>query len=460
MAGRTSGSVGVVATIVTLSVLTLGFFVAFAVYFGKNSSAVRDLAQFRQEQQDIIGSERNTDTVRALTEEAKKSPEKSLVAYLVSSREALLQRITGDKRDTLAGIEARLEGVEDADAPLVSMIKNRDATIQGLRQQLTQSDAARQQAVADLQSEVGRLQQLEARHRASIEELNNQVGIYKSEVDEHGTRSDKVIAQASEQVGRIKNEAAESDKRLQDRVNELNERNLILEAQLATLRGTRSKDLFKGQDEAALVDGRVISLNEADRSIVIDIGLDKKVVLGMPFAVYPNAAAMQPNAAGEYARGKAALEVIRVSATTATCRVTSELKGNPVVRGDVIANPLYDPSKQYTFVVTGGFDTDRDGLASAVEKSDIEAMIVAWGGKVASNLAGDVDFVVLGARPALPPRPGVNAPLEVVLEFQRRLGDVTRYDDMQKEAVATSVPVLNENRLYTLIGKTPAPTRR
>jgi hypothetical protein len=66
----------------------------------------------------------------------------------------------------------------------------------------------------------------------------------------------------------------------------------------------------------------------------------------------------------------------------------------------------------------------------------------------------------MGGRPVLPPRPGADAPLEVALEFTRRFRDVERYDNLLREATATGIPVLNENRLYTLTGKTPRPVRR
>jgi len=79
---------------------------------------------------------------------------------------------------------------------------------------------------------------------------------------------------------------------------------------------------------------------------------------------------------------------------------------------------------------------------------------------VDDELGGDTDFLVLGQRPILPPRPDASAPLEVVQEFIRRQKDLERYDDLYKKARDTSVPILNENRLYTLIGKTPSRVAR
>jgi hypothetical protein len=179
-------------------------------------------------------------------------------------------------------------------------------------------------------------------------------------------------------------------------------------------------------------------------------------VLGMTFSVYSDKSQIRPDADGNYPRGKATLEVINVGESSSTCRITSEARGNPVVKGDVIANPIYDPNKTYKFVVFGNFDANRDGAATALERQDINAMIESWGGKVADDLTGDVDFLVLGERPILPPRPSAESPFEIVQEFIRRQRDVERYDQLSARATATSIPILTENRLYTLVGKTPS----
>ena len=42
------------------------------------------------------------------------------------------------------------------------------------------------------------------------------------------------------------------------------------------------------------------------------------------------------------------------------------------------------------------------------------AWIKDWGGSVTDELVGDVDFIVLGARPPIPPEPSASQPIEVV----------------------------------------------
>ena len=72
-----------------------------------------------------------------------------------------------------------------------------------------------------------------------------------------------------------------------------------------------------------------------------------------------------------------------------------------------------------------------------------------------AEISGDTDFVVLGEKPILPPAPGPGAPVSVIQEYVRLQQEIARYDDLLFSAQDTSMPVLNQNRLRTLIGDFP-----
>ncbi len=460
MAGKSTGFGGTGITIVLLSVGALGLFVAFAVFYGKYSDARQQLEQYKKDNEAIVKQgEANRDDVRGLMTEAR-GANKSLVSYLVDNRDSLMLRISGDKKDTLNTIESKLQGVEGADQPLLTMVRSRDASIAGLKTEAEQASAARDAARTDLTNELSRIKQIEDGHRSTLTQLNADISRYKDEVEQYRKGADDYKTATQAQFDTAKGEWNENEKRLNDQVSRLTEQKLILEAQIAKLRNDRASQLFRGQDESALVDGGVISVNEGERTVAVNLGRKQKVVLGMTFAVYSSPQAIKPDDAGVYSPGKATLEVINVGEASSTCRVTSEMRGNPVVRGDVVANAVYDPNKVYKFVVYGSFDADRDGLATPVEKDALEAMIRTWGGDIVSDVQGDVDFVVLGERPSLPPRPAEDAALALQLEYKNRVAEVEKYDQLFRQGASTGVPVLNENRLYTLIGKTPAAARR
>ncbi len=457
MAGRTSTSFGVAATIVILGIVSLTFFVLTAVFFNKFYDAKRSVDQLQSDQNKIVSAaERNRDDVLTLVKDAERE-KKSLVAYLVDSQSTVMEKVTGSKRDTLTELTKKLAAVKGTDsAPLLTLVQDRDSRIATLDDNLKVAESARQQAQADQLNEVARVKGLLESHQKTVDALGAEVGTYKTEVDKYRAGADGYKASVDAQAERERSDAADTKQRLEGQLAKVSDEKLVLEGQLAALRGVKSVEAFRGRPEQANVDAEVIAVNGGERQATIGIGSNQKVVLGMTFAVYGDANSIKPAADGKYPAGKATLEVISVEPSTSTARITSEVRGNPIVRGDVIANAVYDPNKQYKFVVFGNFDVDRDGVPTPLERSDMEALIITWGGKLEADLSGDADFVVLGQRPLLPPRPSQDAPFEVVQEFIRRQREVDRYDGLQKQAESTSVPVLNENRLYTLIGKTPA----
>jgi len=461
MAGRTSTSFGVAATITVLAVAALGFFVAFAIFYGKFASRGQELQAAKQNVADFIRPEEmNQDNVRNLVEESKKD-RKSLVGYLVSNREGLMQKVTGSGRDSLSDLATKLQGVPGGDtSALIPLLKQQQQQIDSLSKQVEQANAAVLAAQTNHQNESARIRDIEANHQRTINDLNAQVNQYKEELDGIRNGTDDYKKKVDAQVDSIKQAAAETEARLNASIGKLTEEKVIVESQLNALRSQKNLAVVRPGDEGALVDGTVVQTDGASRQVYISLGTKNHVVLGMTFTVYTNAEAIRPDADGNYPRGKATLEVTSVGENSSTCRITSEVRGNPVVKGDVVANAVYDPNKSYRFVVYGNFDTNRDGAATTLERDDVRAMIESWGGAVVSDLGGDTDFLVLGERPITPPRPDSSAPLEVILEFQRRDQEAQRYDALYRQSQASSLPVLNENRLYTLIGKSPASNRR
>lgn len=460
MAGRTSTSFGIAATITVLALATLGFFVAFAIFYGKYNSASVKLATAQGQVAEYVRSdEMNQDGVRNLVAEAK-TQNKSLVGYLVDNREAMMARITGSGRDSLTDLASKLQNVPGAqNSSLMGLIQQQQQQIATLTRDRDAAEAAKLAAQADQQNESARIRSIESSHQQTIDQLNGVIGQLRAEVDSYRSGTDDYKKRLDAQADSLRQAAAETESRLNDTIKRLSEEKLILESQLNSLRSQRNLAVMRPGDEAALVDGTVIGTDGAMRQAFVSLGARNKVVLGMTFSVYSSAASIRPDADGNYPPGKATLEVISVGENSSTCRIVSEVRGNPVVKGDVIANAVYDPAKTYKFVVFGNFDADRDGIATALERDDVRAMIESWGGQVIDDLTGEADFLVLGERPITPPRPGSDAVLEMVLEYQRRERDVQRYDGLFRQAQTTSVPVLNENRLYTLIGK-PVAGRR
>ena len=106
----------------------------------------------------------------------------------------------------------------------------------------------------------------------------------------------------------------------------------------------------------------------------------------------------------------------------------------------------------YNFVVFGNFDTNNDFVYTPQERSELAALVEEWGGRVESDISGETDFVVLGQRPTLPPAPKIDDPIEIVQRYRRLAQEQRKYDDLFNTASNTGIPVLNQNRFYTLTG--------
>lgn len=451
MAARTSSSLGVGILVTVLGIATLGLFVTTVIMWSMASNAKKQVQDLEQGTQEFIRlEERGRDTVVRLKDPAKRA-NKSVVGYMIESQGKIMSMVTGNAGDSADDIAKKFG---ETTAPnLLAMARDYRTQIESLTKQLTDANAAKDRALEDKIAEVKRVQSIDEQLKTTVAALNADLGKYKDEVDKLRSSINEYKATADQQVQKTRDEASAKEADLNKQLDTV-QRELVLTKSLAQklqdeLKGKR----IAGQSEYSLVDAKVIGVNSFDGTAVIDIGRDNKLVVGMPFAVYSEPTAIRPDGeTGDYPEGKAAVEVIKVEQDTATVRVLREKRGNPVVRGDVLANAVYDPKKTYVFVIYGNFDTNHDGRATIQEQADYRAKIASWGGKVMDELSGEVDFLVLGERPVLPPEPASTAPVEVVDEYLRLQRAAKRYDELFKKATETSIPVLNENRLNTLIG--------
>ena len=476
MASRGGAGVGVVVTISILSIVSLGLFVSTIVFYG-NLNKARDLNESSEQtlKTYIRDQERQDPQISLLADAASKEHE-SVVGYLHNSLDRAMKTIEGSDRGTFDNMMSRLDSVklpgiaratgwsgDDANAPALSKLAEgtpMKSLLISANQFISQLEDEKQAALdaktvaqADLANELSRSQARDKAHKATLAAVNDELAQYRSEVDAYRAGMQQHETDMDSRVSRISQDFSSKESQYLDRITALEEDNSRLRNQLDVLRGERKKDLFQGQAEESLVDGHVIAIDAAEGTAMIDLGRSNKIRVGLTFAVYSEPSAIHADANGNYPRGKASLEVIRVDDKTAICRVIGERAGNPVVRGDVIANAVYDPNKTYKFLLVGNFDTNRDGIATESERAGIAAMIKGWGGNVTDDLTGDVDFLVMGQRPTLPPEPPIDAPIAIVEQFVRAQQIIARYDKLFEQAGATSIPVLNENRLRTLVGQ-------
>lgn len=452
MAGK-GGSGGMIGAVVAATILAVGFFVATIVFFAKANKLQTELSQALADSTEIVApGERNADATRTLVDQAKQD-RKTLVSYLSESMRQTMRKVSGNERETLKSLTERLASVPGADTtPILELLKDRDATIADLTKRLDEASAAAQAAQADLQTEVGRIGTMVENQKTTIAAMEAEVGKYKAEVEQHRKNTTDTIAANNQRVDDVRRQSTDDKASAEDRLSKLKQENLILTGQLAELRGKTASSSVRANDPAALVDGRVVGVSPGENTAFIDLRRADRLVLGMTLEVYDGGTAIRADENGDYPKGKATIEVIRVGDETSACRIVRETRGNPVVRGDSVANAIYDPNKSYSFVVAGDFDLGGDGIATASERDEVSAVIAAWGGRTLPDITGATDFLVLGERPRLPPAPPPDAPIAVINEYIRLQRTALEYDRLFETARQTGIPVLNQSRLYTLTG--------
>lgn len=454
MAARSGSGTGMAVAVAILGVFTLGLFITTVIFISKTNATRREYATLQQEVRDYIrDDERQNDRITQIRAAAA-AEGKSVVGYLNDSIKTAMRITTGDESGTIADLSRRVSSIQGADAGgLLAVLRDRDLQIANLQKRAQDAEDARNRAQADLQNSVKRVAELEEAQRRALQAINDDVTVTMDEVDKYREDFNQAKAAMEQRVQRIEEQARIREAELTGQIRELQQQAAIATDTIKKLQEQLRGKSFKPGDEFALVDGEVIGVDTASGQYFLSLGAKDRVTLGMTFEVYPDAGTIRPDeVTGEYPAGKATLEIIRIEDASSVARVVREKRGNPIVRGDVVANPIYDPKKVYKFLIYGNFDANRDGVYTPQEQAEIEAMIRAWGGQVVDSLSGDIDFLVLGSKPVLPPAPPSTAPVAVVDEYVRLRRVVQEYDRLFEQAQATAIPVLNENRLRTLLG--------
>lgn len=452
MASRGNSSASLLIAFTLTAVTALALFITTVIFYGQTSKAKKDLEAAQAASREFLGGQTDLPWAARWQEQAR-TARQPVLAYMNASWEEMMRRTLGDGQATPEAFKSAVGSIPGADsAALTQVIGQLSRRIEGLDNQLADANEATAAARADLQSEVQRVSQLQTSHDSTIDAMNDQVGRYKGELDHFRTLVEETISENNERVDRIRRESANREATLQSRIAQLEEETLRLEGQLKSLRESQVASSLLPQDESSLVDGRIIGSDPAQSAVFIDLGRSDRVVLGMSFEVYSTSAAIRPDDDGNYPPGKATIEIIRINDGSSVARIVRESRSNPLVEGDVIANAVYDPKKVYHFVVFGNFDVDGDRIARPEEQGPIRGIITNWGGLLDEDITGRTDFLVLGERPYLPPEPPIDAPVPLIQQYIDLNKAIHEYDRLFESAIKASIPILNQNRLFTLTG--------
>ena len=131
-----------------------------------------------------------------------------------------------------------------------------------------------------------------------------------------------------------------------------NNKAALLAVDNTNLKETLNKITNQSFDNA---DGQVVRVAAELDTVFIDIGRSVGLTNNRTFAVYD-----QSVINFKTATPKASIEVVQVGSFDAEARITDENPVDPILKGDHILNPVWDPGFSLKLALAGRFDLDGD----------------------------------------------------------------------------------------------------
>ena len=458
MAVRSGAGTGVVVSLVVFILTTVFLLVLTIVFYAGKTREMEERAKADASLAEYVKpAQRNSDLFKGFQAAAKNSNQ-SVAQYLSGRYESVMTFVGSDPAGGVDGIKTDFArfNVKDTDTLRNRMgamnqdLNARQTEIQSLKDNMTALSAQ----IAEKEAQ---LEQAKKDHQTAMDGVETQIKGYRDSADEYRRKLEEAIDELNRAKDTLRARYESEIADLRTETDTLARENGVLKGKIDVFENARAKDRMQGSNPGLLVDGTIIDAPGSSDQVFIDRGRKDRIVLGMTFEVYADKAQLRPNPqTGEMPRGKASLQVTKVADTTSTCKVTRSVPGQPLVRGDVVANAVYDPNYRFKILVHGKFDIDADGKPTETEAEYLRSLVLNWGGTVVEGdtLPGDLDFLVLGAEPPRPVPPPDDASAVVIADFIKKNEANAKYNELFRQAREAQIPVLNANRFFILIGHT------
>ena len=455
MAIRSSAGTGVIVSLVVFILISIFLLVMSILFYSGKTEAINESKTMAAQLDEYARpNERNAEALNAVKDAAKKD-RKSVLGFVLDQHNSMKTWVDGNPNSSVDSIKRRFDEFGDG-TTLYNAMKNMNRQLADSGNEL----ASLKERIAAMQAEHdGLMAQVEEANRARDTLLaaeSKQLETYRTATDEHLGEIAQVREKMETASDKLRDRYTDEIKQLQDEGDALRHDTVGLKSRIEELEAYRSENRLKPPDPATLVDGRIIDIAGSNNQVYVDRGQQDQIVLGMTFEVYDDASQIRPQADGQFPRGKASLQIIKVGKNTSTAKITRSTFGRPVVREDVIVNAIYDPNYKFKFLVHGQFDIDGDGRPTEEDAAYLRSQIENWGGIVmhGETLPGDLDFLVLGVTPPDPPRPAQDASMLQQQDYIRQKTIFHTYQKLSEQAQNAKIPTLNATRLHILTGGT------
>lgn len=454
MAIRSGAGTGVIVSLVVFVLATVFLLVLSIVFYVGNREQIETVRNAESMLQVYATSRERSDDYVIKFVALADAANQSVTGYLNDQLEQRNRMLTGNPSETIERLQIQFSGNVSESSPLVLTLTNLQSQIKSVKQELdarVEELASSHETIQSLNDQlVSQAQSKEAEvQRVKVEWQDVQDGAKSLNI-----KSDDEFKRRTDYLEEVKEENIERMQDAEERVEELIGERAQLLSTIDDLRSKINSNRMNTVDPSLLVDGRVLEVGSGNE-VFINRGELDHIVLGMTFDIYESASQLRFDEGGNLPRGKATIEVVKVGPTTSTAKIKRSTSSQPIIRDNIIVNPVYDPDYKFSFIVHGNFDADGDGEPES-NNSFIKNQISRWGGIVIEDdgvIPGDLDFLVLGITPRKPthqPSRGASpAMMDAYAKQQRAYDD---YENLQESAKAAQVPILTANRLDVLTG--------
>lgn len=395
--GQNQGLQIAVIIFVILTVLSMGFAVFTASSVRELRTKVEYETKRAQDNENVAtGMQEELDFVKGLigmtiSQETQLMPDKAAVE----------EKFKAD----LKKYGERLKAVQADAAPPANYSQSLDAVLTVLEQRNLALDAEKVKVAGLEKQKAG----LEATYAAQVDQFKQQADAAdkaRAEAVSKAEAAEKASQLAQKQqvdgVAAAEQKIVEQRAAMQKEIDDRDQKVASLEASV------KQKDVFineniKTADFAATYDGLVTRVNPSTRTVWVNVGFYDNLQKHITFSIQP-----QGIPPGSKLKPKGRVEVTQILDNhLAECRILEDDLNNPILPGDQIFTPLWEPGQQTRFAFAGRIDLDGDGsddidrVRALVDRAAGKIDAVAkTTGETEGELTIDTRYLVLGTIPA------------------------------------------------------------
>ncbi len=457
-ANRASAQQGLTIALIVFVMLTFILAVTTYLFFKKASdadtamtAANADSSKAKQEMQKVAEDRGKLLGILG-------SPEDKAVADVETETNEAFEKKYGDFRDDQ---KAYLK-LSDW---LLGAVKSKDEALKTLQAEKLAMETGKDQALADSRNRQNELEQLLKKQEADAEAERSEFNKGREQYEELTARLQADLKKANEASDRMKLlveeiakgeplvavdqqakfKAAKAEGQVTQLFDELRKREGMIARQNEILADLRVAD--KGLQDMVLAatpkddridgfDGQVVSVNEVEGTLLLDVTSTQGLRTGTVFNIYnPNDPRPQIGAK------KAVVEIQAIEGpNVARARVRHQSTRDPILAGDGVATSLWSPGQGFEAVFVGYVQVDRDG---GQDTDDLARLVERSGGRVEPSVNPSTTLLV----DAGPPR---------IVAGEKPAGwrpaDETRRERMLKEAKRLGIRVVGIDTFLDMMG--------